>query len=295
MVLLCLQSSLDACLLTAQVAPTQAVKAAGLPTGLRGVEVRAVVAKGETFAGTHAQALVAATQGALAELARQEGGATREVVAVVAQPSYWALAVAGAGGAWEVDQALRFASDLAALRAAGLVRDDCPILPKAVTAAPARRVVAQESTVEEATPADLLGWEGTLRRLSAPQECFRLDFSEPSNRIGEELSTSLRASDAGSCHALVLHAEALLGWGDAKDTPKEAGSGGGLRISGEGCGAAGFVQGLLMPSEVLEVASGVEVLVRTRLLSSAGRAADPGHADARGESRLVLAFAPATC
>ena len=41
----------------------QAVKAAGLPLGLGGVEVRPVVAKGETFAGTHAHALVAATQG----------------------------------------------------------------------------------------------------------------------------------------------------------------------------------------------------------------------------------------
>ena len=42
---------------------SQAVKAAGLPLGLGGVEVRPVVAKGETYSGTHAQALVAATQG----------------------------------------------------------------------------------------------------------------------------------------------------------------------------------------------------------------------------------------
>jgi hypothetical protein len=55
---LCLQSSLDACMLT-----QRAVEAAGFPSGRGGLTVLPVVARGETFEGTHSDALVQAAKG----------------------------------------------------------------------------------------------------------------------------------------------------------------------------------------------------------------------------------------
>ena len=57
----------------------------------------------------------------------------RRAAAVVGEPGYHALAVAGAGGTWLLDEVVRFQSEVLALRDAQLLSEDCVILPRRAT------------------------------------------------------------------------------------------------------------------------------------------------------------------
>ncbi|EKX53452.1 hypothetical protein GUITHDRAFT_101153 [Guillardia theta CCMP2712] len=94
-----LQSSLDACELA-----NMAVKGRNQEGAIK---VVAVVEKGQTFDGSMTEAVCSAAS-------RELQGGRFDVV--LAEPSYHALAVGGAGGTWAVDEFLRFWQEITALR-----------------------------------------------------------------------------------------------------------------------------------------------------------------------------------